>query len=170
MSYAKKGEALSASVTIPATVTALCVLVLFCGAALAADATDIVVHPLDGQNAEQVRRDRYECHNWAVTQTGIAPAQEPEVDPGERRGERLRKVLTGAAVGAAAGSVIRGSRDHRDAGDGALAGGVLGAIAGAVIGDKDADRNTSESNEEFSDYYRALDACMSGRGYSLSVD
>src|SRR5688572_31652709 len=30
-----------------------------------------------GQSLEQARRDRYECHNWAVAQTGESPPAVP---------------------------------------------------------------------------------------------
>jgi hypothetical protein len=76
------------------------------------------------------------------------------------------KVITGAAVGAAAGGVIRGARDYREADDGALAGGVLGAIAGAVIGGK---RDRERDDESFNEYFRALDACMTARGYDVTL-
>jgi len=134
----------------------------------AAAPADIVVFPQAGQTAEQARRDRYECHNWAVQQIDSVPLAGPEAQTAarERRAERLGKVFAGAAVGAAAGSVIRGARDHRDAGDGALGGAVLGAIAGAVIGERNKDDSPDVA---FDEYFRALDACMSGRGYSLAI-
>ena len=137
----------------------------------AADLADILVYPQAGQTPEQARRDRYECHNWAVGQTGVVPAQGPDPQEAEReeRAERVGKVVAGAAVGAAAGSIIRGSRDYRDAGDGALGGAVLGAIAGAVIGERQKNDDDDEEDAGFDEYLRALDACMSGRGYSLGV-
>lgn len=146
-----------------------CALALVMGGTNAAELTDIVAVPAAGQTAERARRDRYECHNWAVAQNGTVPAAGPtdEEAARERRAARVSKVITGAAAGAAAGSVIRGVRDHRDADDGALAGGVLGAIAGAVIGGK---RERDREEESFDAYFRALDACMTARGYNVSID
>jgi len=134
----------------------------------AASIGSIIAVPAAGQTAEQARRDRYECHNWVVAQNGTVPAPGPTTDEaaGERRAARIGKVLTGAAIGAAAGGVIRGSRDYRDANDGALAGGVLGAIAGAVIGNK---QDNEIEDDEFDAYFRALDACMTARGYELRI-
>src|SRR5258708_36969599 len=33
------------------------------------------VYPANGQSAEQTERDRYECHLWAVQQTGVDPSR-----------------------------------------------------------------------------------------------
>lgn len=35
---------------------------------------DVVAYPAKGQSAEQQSRDRYECHTWAVSQSGFDPA------------------------------------------------------------------------------------------------
>lgn len=142
--------------------------VAWCSGAVAGDLSSIVATPTAGQTAQQLRRDRYECHNWVLANGAAVPAQ-PEYagqTKRERRAERIGQVITGAAIGAAAGGIIRGASDHREADDGALAGGVLGAIAGAVIGR----RNEREQvDAAFDDYFRGLDACMTARGYRLSI-
>src|SRR5580658_4751140 len=43
----------------------------------------IFVYPSNGQSPEQTDRDRYECHNWAVQQTGVDPSR-PDASPYER--------------------------------------------------------------------------------------
>src|SRR3981081_712414 len=35
----------------------------------------VFVYPANGQSAEQTERDRYECHLWAVQQTGVDPSR-----------------------------------------------------------------------------------------------
>jgi hypothetical protein len=35
---------------------------------------EVIAYPAQGQSAEQQGRDRYECHNWAVGQSGFDPA------------------------------------------------------------------------------------------------
>ena len=35
----------------------------------------LFVYPAHGQSPEQTERDRYECHNWAVQQTGVDPSR-----------------------------------------------------------------------------------------------
>ncbi len=41
----------------------------------AAQAADFYVYPNNGQSAEQQSTDRYECHRWAVDQTGFDPTR-----------------------------------------------------------------------------------------------
>src|SRR5450631_3220925 len=43
----------------------------------------IMVYPANGQSPEQLDRDRYECHVWAVQQTGFDPSR-PGLPPGQR--------------------------------------------------------------------------------------
>lgn len=38
------------------------------------DPEDVYVYPREGQSPEQQDRDRYECHRWAVDQTGFDPS------------------------------------------------------------------------------------------------
>src|ERR1700760_3646080 len=34
----------------------------------------VYVYPAQGQSSEQTDRDKYECHMWAVQQTGVDPS------------------------------------------------------------------------------------------------
>jgi hypothetical protein len=36
---------------------------------------DLIIYPRNGQTTEQQAADRYECHNWAKSQTGFDPTQ-----------------------------------------------------------------------------------------------
>src|SRR5688572_32704795 len=93
-------------------------LVAFCAPALAVeDLRALEVQGQRGQSLEQTRRDRYECHNWAVEQTGQAPAAVPtDAEPardGELRRERVDRAIVGAAIGGAIGSILgNGRRRH----------------------------------------------------------
>jgi hypothetical protein len=44
-------------------------------------AGDVYVYPRNGQTAEQTQNDRYECHGWAVSQSGFDPTRS-EQQPG----------------------------------------------------------------------------------------
>jgi hypothetical protein len=44
-------------------------------AAQAPVGTDLMVYPKNGQSTEQQAKDKYECHAWAVTQSGFDPTQ-----------------------------------------------------------------------------------------------
>jgi hypothetical protein len=143
--------------------------------ALAAeDLAALQVQGQRGQSAEQVRRDRYECHNWAVEQSGETPVAAPVVDeqPSDaersRRAERIDRAITGAAIGAGLGGLVRATQ-HDDPSHGVLAGAAVGAAIGAATAGKSRERDAEEAVEEPSDYLRALTACLEGRGYSVSL-
>ncbi|AXM96584.1 DUF6515 family protein [Pseudomonas plecoglossicida] len=50
-------------------------------AAPAANAYDVVAYPMHGQGQEQQEQDRYQCHRWAVSQSGFDPATAPYAPP-----------------------------------------------------------------------------------------
>ena len=41
----------------------------------AAGASDLIAYPKNGQSEEQLGKDKFECHRWAVGQTGFDPTQ-----------------------------------------------------------------------------------------------
>lgn len=45
------------------------------GAAQEPVGTDLIAYPKNGQSTEQQAKDKYECHAWAVTQSGFDPTQ-----------------------------------------------------------------------------------------------
>jgi hypothetical protein len=141
-------------------------------AAAAEDLRALEVVGQRGQSLEQTRRDRYECHNWAVEQSGATPVaapanQEPRDSERELRRERVDRALAGAAIGGIIGSVFGGGRRH-DAGDRVLAGAAAGAAIGAATAGG-SERKGSAEPDEPSDYLRALTACLEGRGYTVAM-
>ena len=150
----------------------------FGGAANAAeDLSQLQVTPQRGQSADQARRDRYECHNWAVAQTGETPiaasALEPEEQAREKqkRAERVNRVASGAAIGAGLGGLVRATQ-HEDPINGVLAGAAVGAAIGAASGhakDRKEQKEQAVAAAVPSDYLRALTACMQGRGYIVAL-
>src|ERR1700691_3259264 len=100
----------------------------------------VFVYPANGQSPEQTDRDRYECHNWAVQQTGVDPSRADAnpyarvvVQPANPPGTGT---AVGAIGGAILGSIIAGPRN-------AGAGLVLGAATGAIVG-TDADASAPD--------------------------
>jgi hypothetical protein len=132
----------------------------------AADLASVQVFPQRGQSADQARRDRYECHNWAVEEAGTVPRR---VDAAEEsaadRADRIDRVVTGAAAGGALGGLVRASQDE-DASNGVLSGAVIGAAVGALIGRRGREDGP---DPEFDAYFRALSACLEGRGYAVTI-
>jgi hypothetical protein len=154
-----------------ATPLALALLLGSGSVAAAPSIGDIVTTPARNQTAQAMRRDRFECHNWAVEQIGgvPAPATEEEATRRGERGERVAKVLTGAGIGAFVGGLVRGDEGRREANDGALGGAVVGAAVGAAIGrNRDDETDPEEEDEVFDAYFRALSACMEARGYTVT--
>ena len=139
----------------------------------------LFVYPASGQSAEQTERDRYDCHVWAVRQTGYDPSRgdagayervvvQPPSPPGAG-------TVAGAIGGAIIGSIIGGPEN---AGAGALIGGATGAVVGSVS-DANAEAQARETQHQINQsaaagrargdsYRRALGACLQGRGYTVS--
>jgi len=156
------------AVAASALLAAATVVVGASPARAAEDLAALQVTPLRGQSADQLRRDRYECHNWSVEQTGTAPlaapaAQEADKDASHaRNAERAQRAIAGAGLGGAIGGMIRGIQG-KDPGIGMLA----GAAVGAGIGAGSTKNPKPPEAEGPSDYLRAITACLEGRGYTV---
>jgi hypothetical protein len=142
--------------------------------------TQVYVYPTGGQSPEQLSRDRYECYQWGVKQSGfdpsqtsLAPHQRVEVVPMPPSGS---STVAGAVTGAVIGAVIA-----RDPGAGAVGGAILGGAAGAVSDsqreahakdlrgryDQREGARMARLEEQAGNYRRALSACLEGRGYTV---
>jgi predicted lipid-binding transport protein (Tim44 family) len=139
----------------------------------------VFVYPANGQSAEQTDRDRYECHVWAVQQTGVDPSRSDAsayerviVQPANPPGSGTVAGLIGGAI---IGSIIGGPRD---AGAGAIIGGATGAIVGSAA-DANAQAQAQQTQQQFNQsaaagraradsYRRAIGACLQGRGYTVT--
>jgi hypothetical protein len=142
--------------------------------------TQVFVFPANGQTADRMGRDRYECYLWAVKQTGfdpsqtsLAPHQRVEVVPVPPKGaDTVAGAVTGAIIGAAIA---------HDPGAGAVGGAILGGAAGAVSDAQRAEAakrvqgrydqreaaRVARLEGQAIDYRRALSACLEGRGYTV---
>jgi len=150
---------------------AIAVAAAFCAAAGAVDLSQLQVTPQRGQSADQARRDRYECHNWAVEQTGEVPTTMPapnqDAVDAAKRADRIARIATGAAIGAGLGGLFGGGHNPgEDMLKGAAVGSVVGVASGAV---HDKKQQKQAGPEPGTDYLRALSACLEGRGYTVSM-
>ena len=137
----------------------------------AAQAQKQYVYPQKGQSAEQQKKDEYDCHGWAVKQTGFdptaaaqAPAQQPaQQSAGAQPGSGAKGAVRGAAVGAAAGSL------GGEAGKGAAVGATAGAVAGRQQSKRQAQQQqaSTQQSAKQQDYLKARGACLEGKGYSV---
>jgi len=142
----------------------------------------IFFYAAKGQTPEQVDRDRYECHGWAVKQSGFDPSL-PQAGGrypvGQWRDRApARDTATGALTGAAIGAI---AANPRHAGEGAAIGAVIGAVVGAVSDSQrqesiaaantaqaaNAQRAAEAQDAHYDSYLRALAACGSARGYEV---
>ncbi|HSD39519.1 MAG TPA: glycine zipper 2TM domain-containing protein [Rhodocyclaceae bacterium] len=142
--------------------------------------TEVYAYPRDERPADEQKRDRFECYNWSVRQTGFDPARmtvtnlrvvhvNPAVPPNH---DAAVLGVTGAIIGAA-------FSQPSNAWGGAAIGAVLGAAAGSA---SDANREATadhieraansgqqaqymQLSQRAADYRRAMGACLEGRGY-----
>ena len=124
--------------------------------------TDVYAYPTQGQSPEQMDRDRYDCHEWAVKQTNFDPSA-PGTPPHDR-------VVVAAGPPPGTNTAI-----------GAVAGGITGAAIGSTGDAANAEaqhqqiqaaraqdaRQAAAIDQRASDYRRAVSACLEGRGYSV---
>ena len=148
-------------------------LILVAGVMLLASSTFVqaepYVYPAQGQSAEQMEQDKYQCYGWGKQQTGFDPMNPPVASAAPANTGR---VVGGAARGAAGGAVIGAIAG--DAGKGAAIGAVTGTVTRGA-------RNRGAQNQQQqqlqqqsaaiaqmrSEYDRAYAVCLEGRGYSV---
>jgi hypothetical protein len=143
----------------------------------------LVVYPAKGQSPEQLERDRYECHVWAVQQSGFDPSQ-PGVPASQRvMVEPANPPGTGTAVGAIAGAILGAViAGPRNAGAGLVLGGITGAAVGTASDvnaqaqanyeqqrlDAGYNASASQGAQRSANYRRAISACLDARGYTTA--
>lgn len=149
-----------------ATIACMAMLAATVGGAVAQQKP--IAYPAKGQTAEQQSKDDAECNGWAKQTTGIDPvavASTPAQAQPTQGGQRARGAARGAAGGAAIGAIAG------DAGEGAAIGAVAGTMAGGrrARQDQAAAQNQAQAqqNQVMATYYRAVAACMQGKGYTI---
>jgi len=129
-------------------------------------AQDVYVYPTKNQSAEQMSRDKEECHDWAVSTTGVDPVKMASEAQAKASGSGA--ALGGAAVGAARGAV------SGEAGAGAMQGVGIGRLVHAIRARRQMEeQQQAQANEQqqrqaqLQKYDRAFGACLTGRGYTV---
>jgi hypothetical protein len=140
-------------------------------------AAELFVYPNKGQSQEQQAKDRYECHTWAVGQTGFDPSRAPAANAPEKPAPAEKKGARGAIGGAALGAAI-GAITGADVGESA----AIGAGTGVVSSGLRSRRSTKKEQAAYAaeleavqahnadgiaSYDRALGACLEGREYTI---
>jgi hypothetical protein len=147
-------------------------------------------YPNAGQSEQQQSKDRYECHQWAVSQTGFDPTTAPPLAAapppvgaygaqpppqqqpsgggflGIGNGGMLQgsgvvgDAATGAALGAAGGAIAG------DAGQGAAIGAVASTLFGALNRATDRPAAPPPQQQQQADYYRQQQQAAASQQYN----
>jgi hypothetical protein len=130
-------------------------------------AQDVYVYPARNQSDEQMGRDKEECHDWAVKQTGVDPEKVATAalnQPSSGAGSGLGGAGFGAARGAMSG----------DAAAGAVRGVGIGRLLHAIRARRQMEEQQKTGQQEhqqrqaqLQNYDRAFSACLTGRGYTV---
>jgi hypothetical protein len=129
------------------------------------------IYPSKGQTQQQQDRDKYECNQWAVGQSGFDPGNPSSTSTSAQ--QPPRGPTGGAARGAAVGAV--GGAISGDAGAGAASGAERGRLLGAIR--RRRERNEAEEEQKQAQaagasgqnsYNRAFATCMQGRAYAVN--
>ena len=123
-------------------------------------------YPRAGQSQEVQQRDRFECHQWGVQQSGFDPDLALQMHdppfPQQHQGGGPN-AAKGAAMGAVMGSPARGA--------------AIGAIRHAFheVREEEAQKKKAEAMQQMqkkemalaANYQRAYKACMEARNYTV---
>ena len=139
-------------------------------------------YPAKGQTPEQQDRDRYDCYQWAVKQSGYDPGQ-AQIAPHQRIEVRSATppgsdTAAGAITGAVIGSMLS---PRHDSGQGMVFGAITGAMLGAASEQSKQDQAANIQQQydakeakrytmlerQARNYRRAMTACLEGRGYTV---
>jgi hypothetical protein len=129
------------------------------------------IYPKKGQSKEQQQRDQYECHLWAVDQTGVDPMNLTQPAPATAQsggGEVVGGAARGAALGAIGGAI--GGNAAKGAAIGAAVGGGAGAMrrrSHQAQQQQAQQQAVQQQQGDVQTYQRALGVCMEGRGYQV---
>lgn len=154
----------------------LMALALLAGGSLAQTRPAPVVYPARGQDAEQQDRDRYACHDWARTQSGVDPTRLAAAVPAAPAAPTATTAPAadptgGMGRGAIGGAAIAEVTNH-DSGRGAAVGALASGLAGRIKQSRQAPpaasappATPSAAVQAQDLYQRAFAACLEARGY-----
>lgn len=133
---------------------------------------ELLIYPANGQTKEQQEKDEFECHKWAVQQTGFDPLKKQEVPryENQKKGGALKGAIGGALIGAGIGAITG------NVGKGAAIGAGAGAVGGGLR-QRSQNRQREDKNKKtyqdikskIEEYNRAKALCLEGRGYKVSI-
>ena len=138
------------------------------------------VYPKNNQTPDQQKKDEFDCHTWAVQQTGYDPIKASQTPPAQVPTEKAQAEsgsgVRGAAKGAAAGALIGAVAG--DAGKGAAIGAGAGAVGGRMRSKNKAEEKQQQQVAQVNSaaaeqaklaerYNAARAACLDAKGYTV---
>jgi len=155
----------------------MALVILTLGGSARAQSGQMYIYPAKGQDKNKQDEDRFDCHSWAVSQTGFDPSRPPPAGANATSSQGYSPsqphVVKGAARGAALGAV--GGAITGDAGKGAAAGAAMGGLAGGFrrrderrqqAQQQQVNAHNAQQSQQIA-YNRAMAACLEGRGYTV---
>lgn len=139
--------------------------------------SSLYIYPKSGQSKEQMAKDKGECTQWAVEQSGFDPAKpDAPIAPPPQQAGPDGTAIKGAAKGAALGAI--GGAIGGDAGKGAAIGAGVGGAAGVLGKAGQARQNQqqyqqAQANQQAqrqagqAEWNRAYTVCLEGRNYQV---
>ena len=130
----------------------------------------MMIYPAKGQSAEQQQKDEFECHQWAVQQTGYDPtkAQQAPQQQTTKQGGAVRGAAGGALLGAGIGAIAG------DTGKGAAIGAGVGAVGGGGRQRRQQQQQEAANQQaqaqqqsQIDNYNKAKGVCLEGKGYTV---
>lgn len=139
---------------------------------------DFMIYPAKGQNAEQQKKDEFECYSWAKEQSGFDPMATYQTTSAPPEQQQTKASAGRGAVGGAAAGAVIGGVASGDAGKGAAIGAASGALFGGARRSRKGQQQQAEQEQwaqqeaqiwaqQKSNYNRAYAACLEGRGYTV---
>jgi hypothetical protein len=148
----------------------------------AAMAQQQFVYPQKGQSADQQKKDEYECHSWAVKQTGYDPTKPQSPPPQQAAAPKPPTTPTGVKPGAGVGGAARGAVVGEVVADDPSAGAKAGAVAARGSSrrqtaaqqqqaqaqqQQQAQQASTQQSAQQQNYLKAKGVCLEGKGYSV---
>jgi len=144
---------------------------ILCAPVPSVHAQDVFVYPTRNQTDEQMARDKEECHDWAVKQTGVDP-----VTMASQQAASAQQGGSGGGGGGAGGAAMGAARGAMsgDAAAGAARGVGIGRLVHAIRARKQMEeqqdaqaKQQQQIQAQLQKYDRAYGACLTGRGYTV---
>jgi hypothetical protein len=152
------------------TFWALAIGIMFFIGSVGTGNAELFIYPKEGQSKEKQEMDEFQCHKWAVDQTGFDPmkSQASATQAQPQQGGMARGAARGAALGAAGGAI------GGDTGKGAAIGAGVGAMRGGMRRRQSRQKQQAaqqqaaqQSQAQMQGFNKAQSACLKGRGYTV---